>query len=148
MGMHVPRRVCGFLVVQALVFFGFGALPAAANCAGADPAILSVAVKSIATVDGLNRYTLRGKVANVGHVAQSPGTLQFVDIYKGHTKLDSRGVPPLRAGQSYAFEYTSKRSISAGRGTTALAFRMNVRGEASQDARDCNTGNGVMMVRF
>ncbi len=148
MGIHVPRRVCGFSVVLAFLFCGLRALPAAAGCSGADPAVLSVAVKSMETVGGLNRYTMRGRVANVGHVAQASDTLQFVDIYKGHTKLDSRGVPPLRPGQSYTFEYTSERSAAAGRHTTTLAFRMDVRGASSQDSRNCNTGNGVVMVRF
>ncbi len=110
---------------------------------GADPAIVSVAVKGMQSTGGLNHYTLSGKVVNLGSASQPSNTLQFVDIYKGSTKLDSRGVPPLRMGASYAFEYVSDRSAQAGDQTTTLAFRMDVRGEQS-----CNSSNGVKMVRF
>ena len=98
---------------------------------GADPAIVSVAVKGMQSSGGLNHYTLSGKVVNLGSTAQASNTLQFVDIYKGSTKLDSRGVPPLRAGESYAFEYVAERSAQAGAQTTALGFRMDVREPAN-----------------
>ncbi len=115
---------------------------------GADPAIVSVAVKGMDSSGGLNHYTLQGKVVNVGSEAQASNTLQFVDIYKGSTKLDSRGVPPLRAGQSYTFEYVTERSAQAGAQTTALGFRMDVRQPANTGSQPCNTSNGVTMVRF
>ena len=114
MGTHVSRRL-GTAVSAAAVLSFFQPAPAlAAACMGADPAIVSVAVKGMQSSGGLNRYTLSGKVANLGSAGQAPNTLQFVDIYKGNTKLDSRGVPPLRAGQSYAFEYVTERSAQAG----------------------------------
>lgn len=95
---------------------------------------------------GLNSYTLRAKVVNLGSAGQASNTLQFVDIYKGSIKKDSRGIPPLAAGQSYTFNYVTTRSAEAGAGTSALAFRMDVRGPSSK--QDCNTGNGITMVRF
>jgi hypothetical protein len=115
---------------------------------GPDPAIVSVAVKGMQSSGGLNHYTLRGKVANLGGTGQASNTLQFVDIYKGSTKLDSRGVPPLRPGESYTFEYVSDRSADAGAQTTALGFRMDVRQPANTGSQPCNTSNGITMVRF
>ncbi|MGB6063067.1 MAG: hypothetical protein WBG27_15305, partial [Candidatus Aquilonibacter sp.] len=145
---HVSRRL-GTAVSAAAVLSFFQPAPAlAAACMGADPAIVSVAVKGMQSSGGLNRYTLSGKVANLGSAGQAPNTLQFVDIYKGSTKLDSRGVPPLRAGQSYAFEYVTERSAQAGAQTTALGFRMDVREPPNTGSQSCNTSNGVTMVRF
>jgi hypothetical protein len=115
---------------------------------GPDPAIVAVAVKGMQSSGGLNHYTLSGKVVNLGSTAQASNTMQFVDIYKGSTKLDSRGIPPLRAGQSYAFEYVTDRSAQAGAQTTSLGFRMDVREPANTGSQPCNTSNGVMMVRF
>jgi hypothetical protein len=105
-------------------------------------------VKEMHSYGGLNHYTLRGSVANVGSLAQASNTLQFVDIYKGKTKLDSRGVPPLRAGESYAFQYVSARSAQAGAQTTTLGFRMDVREPPNTGSQACNTSNGLTMVRF
>ncbi|MGA8841147.1 MAG: hypothetical protein WB491_11720 [Candidatus Aquilonibacter sp.] len=144
----MSRRL-GTAVSAAAVLSFFQPAPAlAAACMGADPAIVSVAVKGMQSSGGLNRYTLSGKVANLGSAGQAPNTLQFVDIYKGNTKLDSRGVPPLRAGQSYAFEYVTERSAQAGAQTTALGFRMDVREPPNTGSQSCNTSNGVTMVRF
>ena len=120
----------------------------ATSCVGPDPAIVSVAVKGMQSSGGLNHYTLSGKVVNLGSTAQASNTMQFVDIYKGSTKLDSRGIPPLRAGQSYAFEYVTDRSAQAGAQTTSLGFRMDVREPANTGSQPCHTSNGVMMVRF
>jgi hypothetical protein len=115
---------------------------------GADPAIVSVAVKGMQSSGGLNHYTLSGKVANMGSTAQASNTLQFVDIYKGSTKLDSRGIPPLRAGQSYTFDYVTDRSAQAGSQTTTLGFRMDVRQPANAGSPECTASNGTTMVRF
>lgn len=120
----------------------------ATSCMGPDPAIVSVVVKGMQSSGGLNHYTLSGKVVNLGRTAQASNTLQFVDIYKGSTKLDSRGIPPLRAGQSYTFEYVTERSAQAGAQTTALGFRMDVRQPTNTGWPPCNPSNGVTMVRF
>jgi hypothetical protein len=118
------------------------------TCAGPDPAVVSVVVSGMRSDGNLNSYTLVAKVTNLGSVAQSADTLQFVDIYKGSTKLDSRGIAPLRAGQAVTVSYVSTRSAQAGRKTTALSFRMNVRRPSLSGSQDCNTGNGITMVRF
>jgi len=147
MGIYVLRLGTAVAVV-ALFSFLQPAPAFATACMGADPAIVSVAVKGMQSSGGLNHYTLSGKVVNLGSTAQASNTLQFVDIYKGSTKLDSRGVPPLRAGQSYAFEYVSTRSAEAGAQSTSLGFRMDVREPPNTGSQACNTSNGVTMVRF
>ncbi len=118
---------------------------ASTACAGADPAIASVAVKSVNSEGGLNRYELSGTVVNMGRTAQPSNTLQFVDIYKGSAKLDAKGIPPLKPGESYTFSYVSVRSRDAGTGTTTLAFRLDVRQPSTQD---CSTGNDRHTVTF
>jgi hypothetical protein len=126
-------------------------LPASASpmtCAGPDPAVVAVNVARMQSDGKLNRYTLKAKIVNLGQVSQASNTLQFVDIYKGSTKLDSRGIPPLRAGQTFTFSYISMRSAQAGSKTTVLSFRMDERRPSLAGAQDCNTGNGITIVRF
>jgi len=53
----------------------------------------------------LNRYTLTISVTNVGSQAQKASTLQSVDIALDGTKNGQKGVPPLRPGQTYSFNY-------------------------------------------
>jgi hypothetical protein len=148
MGIPVALRPGSILAVAALLFASGYAPANAAACIGPDPAIVSVAVKGMQSSGGLNHYILSGKVVNLGSTAQAANTLQFADIYKGSTKLDSRGIPPLKAGQSYAFEYISARSAQAGAQTTSLGFRMDVRQPPNTGSQSCNTSNGVTMVRF
>lgn len=146
--MKIPLYRLGFVgaLIAALLFLQ-AAPSLATTCAGAAPAIVWVVVKGMHSNEGLNRYTLRGKVVNLGSRAQSSNTLQFVDIYEGRTKLDSRGVPPLKPGQSYTFGYVASRSAQAGDRTTTLAFRMDVR-QPKPAWHDCNAGNGITEVRF
>lgn len=118
---------------------------ASTACAGANPAITSVAVKGVNSDGGLNRYQLSGTVVNLGRTAQPSNTLQFVDIYKGSTKLDAKGIPPLKPGESYTFSYVSVRSHDAGNGTTTLAFRLDLRQPSTQG---CTTGNDHYSVTF
>jgi hypothetical protein len=146
MGTNLPRKLRGALLALALLAFGQPERSLATTCTGADVAVTSVVVKAMSSNGRLNRYRLLAKVVNLGKVAQPSNTLQFVDIYKGRAKQDSRGIPPLKPGQSYTFEYVATRSAQAGSQTTALAFRMNVR--SPRGAQDCNTGNGITMVRF
>jgi hypothetical protein len=148
MAINVAPWLVGALVAITLPLIAHSAPAMAASCSGPDPAIVAVGVKGMQSSGGLNRYTLSGKVLNLGSTAQASNTLQFVNIYKGSTKLDSRGVPPLRAGQSYTFHYVSDRSAQAGAQTTTLGFRMDVREPPNAGSQSCNASNGVMMVRF
>src|SRR5579871_1745098 len=132
-------------VLSAILFalaFAPGPVPAA-GCAGADPAITSVTVKNVTTSGQLNTYHIVGTVTNLGNQAQSSSTLQFVDVYVDRMKRDTRGIPPLRAGQSYTFGYDWSRSTDAGNGTTTAHFQMDIR-----QGSDCNPTNGTESVTF
>jgi subtilase family serine protease len=137
------------LTLLALTLISTGT--ASAACAGADPAITSVSVRTITAqggAGGVNHYNLTGTVVNVGSEAQASNVLQFVDIYSNGDKLDSRGVPPLKPGQSYTFSYTAVRSIDAGKGTGTLAFRLDVRQPSPPGRQDCNLNNDSFTLRF
>ena len=71
------------------------AVSAQARCLGGNPAITHVAVQTTHTMGKMNQYTLVGTVMNQGTAAQPSSTLQFVDIYDGAQKVDSRSIPPL-----------------------------------------------------
>jgi hypothetical protein len=133
------------MTIALLLVAQTAAASASTACAGADPAIASVAVKNVNSEGGLNRYELSGTVVNMGRSAQTSNTSQFVDIYNGSAKLDAKGIPPLKPGQSYAFSYVSARSRDAGKGTTKLTFQLDVRQASSQD---CTTGTHRYSVSF
>lgn len=115
----------------------------AATCAGADPAITSVAVKNVTSDGKTNQYHIVGTVTNAGSQAQASDTRQFVDIYVNQMKRDDRGVPPLAPGQSYTFSYTWVRAVDAGTGTTTAHFQIRM-----AQGQDCNPANGTNSVTF
>jgi len=115
----------------------------AATCAGPNPAITSVMVKSVTSSGSLDVYHISGTVTNLGSAAQPKNVLQFVDIYADADKHDSRGIPPLAPGQSYTFGYDWQRSADAGKGTTTLQFRMDM-----SQGDDCNPANGSKSLTF
>jgi hypothetical protein len=122
-----------------------------AACAGADPAITSVTVKGVTRQGGpnaVNRYNLVGTVVNLGSEGQASNVLQFVDIYENGNKLDSRGIPPLKPGQRSTFSYAALRSTDAGKGTTMLTFRLDVRQPSPPGQADCNPSNDRFTLRF
>lgn len=101
-----------------IVHLVLAALTAAPACLGADPALISTAVKNVTNNGGLNHYHLSGTVTNVGSLKQASNTLQFVDVFLGRSqKVNSIGIPPLKPGQSYTFGWTYDRSAEAGEGT-------------------------------
>jgi hypothetical protein len=113
----------------------------AATCVG--PAISGVVVKNVDTVGNLNHYQIAGMVVNNGPT-QSSSVLQSVDIYQGDQKLDTRSIPPLKAGQSYAFTYVADRASDAGKGTTTLKFQL----DPAPAASDCGGSAAVASVNF
>jgi len=115
-----------------------GTAAVAATCAGANPAITSVSVKSVTSDGRLNSYHIAGTVTNLGSAGQPSNTLQFVDIWQYGNKLDDKGIPPLAPGQSASFSYTWQRSAEAARGSTVLNFRIRM-----EQGSDCNPGNGT-----
>ncbi|MGC1380849.1 MAG: hypothetical protein WA814_07470 [Candidatus Baltobacteraceae bacterium] len=116
---------------------GSMAAASASTCGGPDPAVTSAHLKSVTSSSGLNHYTIVGTVTNLGS-AQAATTLQFVNISQYGNKLDSRGIPPLGAGQSYAFMYVWPRSTDAGAKTSILDLTLDVQQGA---AADCDRAN-------
>jgi len=95
------------------------------------------------TSDGnVTHYQINGVVTN-NSADQASNTLQAVDVYKGPVKLDSKSVPPLRAGQSFTFSYVSDRSSDAGSGTTHLRFVLDAKNGAL-----CNASAPPAIVTF
>ena len=119
---------------------------APAGCKGADPEIVSVAVKNVSQNGTINVYHLVGTVTNVGNRSQTSNVLQFVDVYLNDQKLDARGVPPLRRGQSYTFGYDFQRSHDAGDGASQLRFQLDMR-QPLGSTQDCNPNNDTFRLR-
>jgi hypothetical protein len=119
---------------------------APAGCKGADPAIVSVAVKNVSQNGAVNVYHLAGTVTNVGNRGQTSNVLQFVDVYLNDQKLDARGIPPLRRGQSYTFGYDFQRSHDAGDGASQLRFQLDMR-QPLGSTQDCNPNNDTFRLR-
>ena len=132
------------LLVLAQTAGGF----AAPACSGADPAIVSAAVRGVSAADGVNHYDINGTVINSGSAPQSPDVLQFVDIYQAGVKVDDKGIPPLKPGQAYTFSYVAARSSDAGFGTTNLTFKLDVRQPSPARWEDCNSANGQYTLSF
>jgi subtilase family serine protease len=95
------------------------------------------------TSDGnLNHYQINGVVTNNG-ASQASSTLQAVDVFKGPVKLDSKSVPPLKAGQSFTFTYVSDRSSDAGKGTSHLHFVLD-----AKNGSMCSTASSPATLTF
>lgn len=97
---------------------------AAANCDGPNPAVTSVALRTISHTPHLDFYHVTATITNLGSQAQPGDALQFVDVFQYGGRLDDRGVPPLAPGQSYTIDYTWPRSADAGKMTSPLDFRV------------------------
>jgi hypothetical protein len=135
-------------IIATVAFLAATAPVFASTCNGVDLAVGSVAVKSVSTSGDLNRYEIGGTVTNVGSASQGSDALQSVDIYDGKDKLDSKSIPPLKVGQSYAFSYVATRSAAAGNGTTRLRFQLNVSHPSPADSQTCNMSNDSYTLKF
>jgi hypothetical protein len=122
-------------VICALVVAA--AAPAGAACP-ADVAIVSASVKSIVPQGAINMINVAITVENVGTAKQPGNTLQSVVIYQSETKTGTKGIPPLRPGQSYTFVYSFARSSEAAPRSTALRLRLVV---ASPPGIECFSAN-------
>lgn len=115
-------------MVRAVVLaaFALASLPigAAAQCYGANPAVTSVAVRSVSHTPHLTLYHVSATVTNLGDAAQAGDVLQFVDVVQYGGRLDDRGIPPLGPGQSYTVNYIWPRSSDAGKWTSPLDFHL------------------------
>ncbi len=110
----------------ALAVFFFAALAPSVASACSNLTLANVGVKGMTSNGNLNYYQIDGVVSNNG-ANQSSSTLQTVDIYKGPVKIDSKSIPPLRAGQSFTFTYVSDRSSDGGAGTSHLRFVLDAK---------------------
>jgi hypothetical protein len=138
--MYMTMRIfAGALCALALL----PGAASAATCAGPNPSITSVVVKNVTNSGTVDVYHLSGTVMNLGSQGQPPNALQFVDIYVDTVKRDDRGIPPLAAGKSYTFGYDWTRSADAGRGTTTIRFRLDMR-----QGSNCNPSNGSYSITF
>jgi hypothetical protein len=126
------------MAIVAFLLAQTGTAAVAATCAGANPAVTSVAVKSVTSDGKLNNYHIVGTVTNLGSSGQPSHTLQFVDIWQYGIKLDDKGIPPLAPGQSASFSYMWQRNVESARGSTVLNFRIRM-----EEGSDCNPANGT-----
>jgi len=110
----------------ALAVFLFAALTPSVAVACSNLSLANVGVRNMTSDGNLNHYRINGVVTNDGP-AQPSNTLQAVDVYKGPVKIDSKSVPPLKAGQSFTFTYISDRSSDAGTGTSHLRFVLDAK---------------------
>jgi hypothetical protein len=140
------QMVLGTLALVALT--QTSAPAARAACAGADPAIVSAAVKGMTSDGRVNKYAVSIRVVNLGRMNQPSNLLQSVEIWQNDIKLDMKGLPPLKAGQSYTFSYVYQRSTDAGQGTSDLALRLTMRQPSPPGNMDCNPNNDRATVTF
>jgi CARDB len=119
------QRLSGGVAVFALLVFAGPAAAQNTACAGPGPAVASAKVDRMTPNGELNTYQLRVSVVNRGDVSQAGNVLQSVDIFRNGTKVDQKGVPPLKAGGTYSFVYPFSRNSDAGDGTTTFTFRMD-----------------------
>lgn len=119
-----------------LVLFGLTILPIAAmaKCVQPVPVVAAVRLQRVTHTSHLNLYHISATVANRGDQPQAGDVLQFIDVVQYGSRLDDRGVPPLKPGQSYTINYVWPRSSDAGRWTSPLDFRLRF----ATAANDCN----------
>lgn len=121
------------IFVLALVPVGVSAQ----RCLGGNPAITHVEVQTTHTAGIANHYTFVGTVVNHGTANQPSNTLQFVDIFDGTQKIDSKSIPPLTTSGTFHFTYNWARASDAGAGTTTFTFKLRM-----VHGTNCNPANG------
>jgi subtilase family serine protease len=126
----------------AVAVFLIAALAPGVASACSNLSLGNVAVKNMTSDGNLNHYQINGVVTNNG-ASQASSTLQAVDVFKGPVKLDSKSVPPLKAGQSFTFTYVSDRSSDAGKGTSHLHFVLD-----AKNGSMCSTASSPATLTF
>ena len=121
--------------------------PSTAACSGADPAIAGAKVTSTTPKGDMNEISVTVTVVNSGSVGQQSNTLQSVDVYQNNTKVDRKGLPPLKAGQTYTFPYVFDRATDAGNGTTDLRFQLVFTQPNPPGAEDCSATNDTYRLK-
>ena len=139
-----------------MIPFLAGALLVAANtavatgsCTGADPALVAANVKTVTNTGGVNHYAVAVSVMNRGMANQPSNVLQSVDIFQNGNKVDTKGIPPLKSGQIYKFEFTFMRSADAAEGTTHLKFAIAMhQPSGAPNDQDCATADDTLVRAF
>lgn len=129
------RLLTSVIIALALVPVGASAQ---SRCSGGNPAINHVEVQSTHTMGQVNVYVIVGSVTNMGTMNQPSNTLQFVDIYDGTEKVDSKSISPITTSGTTHFTYNWKRATDAGTGTTTLTFKLRM-----VNGTNCNPANGA-----
>lgn len=130
----VTRALILGIFALALVPVG---VAAQSRCLGGNPAIVHVGVQTTHQVGQMNQYRLVGAVQNMGTANQPSSTLQFVDIYDGAERVDSRMIPPLTSSGTFHFSYNWNRAVDAGAGSTTFVFKIRM-----TNGTNCNPHNG------
>jgi|HubBroStandDraft_6_1064221.scaffolds.fasta_scaffold20490_4 hypothetical protein len=131
----VTRALILGIFALALVPVG---VSAAGRCLGGNPAIVHVGVQTSHSMGKMTQYRLVGAVQNMGTANQPSSTLQFVDIYDGAEKVDSRSIPPLTSSGTFHFTYNWSRASDAGAGSTTFVFKIRM-----VSGTNCNPANGA-----
>jgi len=120
-------------------------LAAALGGGCANPSILSANVQSVSTNGALNYYTLAINVQNQGYLRQPSDLLASVDVFQAGQRVDQLGLQPLGPGQSQRVQYTLKRSVEAGAGSTDLTFALDFNGRSGNNV-DCRAGTETFTI--
>ncbi len=98
--------------------------PTPSSCRGGAPVIASAVSRVGKNDGGVNTYVVHVVVVNHGGTQKS-NVLQSVAVYQNGDKVNEKGIPPLRAGASYAFDQTLQRSDESHSDATSLRFQVH-----------------------
>jgi hypothetical protein len=122
---------------------------ATGSCTGADPALVGASVKGVTNSGNINHYVVTVSVINRGNANQPSNVLQSVDVFQNGNKVDTKGIPPLKAGQGYKFDFHFMRSAGAPDGTTHFRFAIAMhQPSGAPNAQDCSTSNDTLIRAF
>jgi hypothetical protein len=123
-----------------ILIFVLALIPVAApaqRCLGGNPAITHAEVQSTHNMGKMIQYHLVITVRNLGTANQPSSTLQFVDIYDGAQRVDSKSIPPLTTMATFHATYNWNRASDAGAGSTMFVFKIRM-----VNGTNCNPSNG------
>jgi subtilase family serine protease len=92
------------------------------SCSG--PAITAAGVQSTHDDGDVRHYDIAITVTNHGSAAVPASVLDSVEIYQDGTKVDQKGLPWLKPGQSATVRYDFQRASDARRNSTQLRLRL------------------------
>jgi hypothetical protein len=107
----------------------------------ADPAITMAVASPVAGNADLNTYDVAVTVKNLGGKAQPATLLQSVEFYQNATKVDQKGLQPLKPGGSQTVHYRMQRSSEARPGTTRVRVQLTMHDGHGAPVSNCLTSN-------